>query len=133
MTTARGGFEVEMSQDSDNDLAEGTTLGSMRVSKRFHGDIDGSSRGRMLTGMTRVDGSAGYVLIERVRGRLQGRSGAFLLQHSGILERGVPRQTIEVVPDSGTGELAGIRGRMTIQISGEAHSYAFDYNFVGGP
>ncbi len=133
MTRALGGFEVEMKQDSDPDLAEGTTLGAMVVSKRFHGGLDGTSRGRMLTGMTPVDGSAGYVLIERVRGRLHGRSGTFLLQHSGTLERGTPHQTIEVVPDSGSGELVGIRGRMTIQVSGGAHSYEFDYEGVGGP
>lgn len=122
-----------MSRDSDDDLGDGTPLGSMRVSKRFHGDLDGTSRGRMLTGMTRTEGSAGYVLIERVRGRLEGRTGTFLLQHSGILDRGAPRQAIEVVPDSGTGELAGIRGRMTIQISGGDHSYEFEYSFVVRP
>jgi hypothetical protein len=133
VTTALGSFEVEMKRDSDDDLVEGTALGSRMVSKRFHGDLDGTSQGRMLTGMTRVDGSAGYVLIERVHGRVHGRSGTFLLQHSGILERGTPRQTIEVVPDSGSGELVGIRGRMTIQVSGDAHSYEFDYEIVGGP
>jgi hypothetical protein len=133
MTTARGGFEVEMKRESNDDLAEGTTLGSMTVSKRFHGDLDGTSRGRGLTGMTRVDGSAGYVLIERVQGRLHGRSGTFLLQHSGIMDHGAPRLTVEVVPDSGSGELVGIRGHMTIQVTGGAHSYEFDYEMAGGP
>jgi hypothetical protein len=73
------------------------------------------------------------VLIERVQGRLQGRTGSFLLQHFGIMDRGVPRLTIEVIPDSGTDELAGIQGRMTIQVSGADHSYDFEFSFVGRP
>lgn len=116
-----------MAPDSADDVADGTTLGAMVVDKRFHGDLDGSSRRRMLTGMTGVDGSAGYVLIERFRGRLHRRTRSFLLQHSGILDRGTPRQSIEVVPDSGTGELTGLSGRLTIQISEGAHSHEFEY------
>jgi len=127
MTTAIGSFEVTMVPESADDVADGTTLGVMMVDKRFYGDLDGSSRGRMLTGMTGVGGSAGYVLIERFRGRLHRRAGSFLLQHSGILDRGTPKQSIEVVPDSGTGELKGLTGRLTIQISEGAHSYEFEY------
>ncbi|MGD1099177.1 MAG: DUF3224 domain-containing protein [Thermoplasmata archaeon] len=133
MTNAHGGFEVEITRDSDDDSADGTVLGSLKGTKRFHGDLEGSSRGRMLTGMTAREGSAGYVLIERVQGRLQGRTGSFLLQHFGIMDRGVPRLTIEVIPDSGTDELAGIQGRMTIQVSGADHSYDFEFSFVGRP
>jgi hypothetical protein len=127
MAEARGGFEVTMKADPHADSAEGTVLGSMVVKKRFHGDLVASGRGRMLTGMTAVEGSAGYVLLERVKGRLDGRAGSFLLQHFGILDRGVPRQTIEVVPDSGTGELEGLRGRMTIRVVGGVHSYKLEY------
>jgi len=133
MTKARGGFDVEMRPDSEDDSAEGTTLGCMVVDKQIYGDLEASSRGRMLTGMTDVEGSAGYVLIERVRGRLHGRTGTFLLQHWGILDHGAPRQMIEVVPDSGTGELAGLKGNLTVQIAEGKHSYEFDYTLVGRP
>ena len=133
MPTARGSFDVTMRPDSDEDRAEGTTLGTMVVEKRFHGDLDGTGRGRMLTGMTPVEGSAGYVLIERVRGRLQDRRGSFLLQHSGILDRGTPRQVIEVVPDSGTDDLTGLSGRLTIQISEGAHAYTLEYTLPRHP
>ena len=130
MVAARGGFDVTMTPDPHPDRADGTVLGSADVKKRFHGDLAASSRGRMLTGTTGVEGSAGYVLIERVRGSLRERAGTFLLQHFGILNRGVPRQTIEVVPDSGTGELEGLRGRMTVQVVGGAHYYEFEYRLV---
>jgi len=131
MAEARGGFDVTIKADPHTDRAEGTVLGSAVVKKRFHGDLAASSRGRMLTGLTGVEGSAGYVLIERVEGSLHGRAGSFLLQHFGILDRGVPRQTIEVVPDSGTGELEGLRGRMTGRIVRGVHSYKFEYRLPG--
>jgi hypothetical protein len=133
MATARGVFEVEMKPDGRDDRADGTLLGSTVVRKRFHGDLDASSRGRMLTGLTRVKGSAGYVLIERVEGSLNGRTGTFLLQHFGLLDRGIPRQTIEVVPDSGTDELVGLKGRMTGQIAQGVHSYALAYRLPVPP
>ena len=79
----------------------------MSIDKQFHGDLEGSSKGQMLTAGTGVKGSAGYVAIERVSGTLQGRSGTFALQHSGTMTRGTPLLTITVVPDSGAGELAG--------------------------
>lgn len=132
MATARGEFDVTMQRDSDDDTADGTTLGSMVVEKRFRGDLDGIGRGRMLTGTTPVDGSAGYVLIERIRGRLHGRSGTFLLQHSGILDRGSPRPWIEIVPDSGSGELAGIRGRLIVRIDRGYHAYEIEYTLPEG-
>jgi uncharacterized protein DUF3224 len=133
LTTARGDFDVTMQGDSDDDSADGTTLASKVVDKQFHGDLEGTGHGRMVTGTTREDGSAGYVLIERIRGRLDGRTGSFLLQHSGILDRGTPHQSVEVVPDSGSGELAGIRGRMTGKIVAGKHSYEFDYELPRNP
>ena len=82
----------------------------------------------MLTGMTDVKGSAGYVAIERVTGALGRRSGTFILQHSGTMTRGAQQLSITVVPDSGTGALAGLQGKMSIQIEGGKHSYEFEYS-----
>ena len=124
---AAGTFEVKLSPKC---LRAGTgdpPLGRMLIDKQFHGDLEGTSQGQMLTGMTSVKGSAGYVAIERVSGKLQGRSGTFVLQHSGTMTRGVPQLSITVVPDSGTGELAGLTGNMTIEIADGKHSYEFDY------
>ncbi len=84
----------------------------------------------MLTGGTDVKGSAGYVAIERVTGTLHGKSGSFILQHSGTLTRGAPQLTITVVPDSGTGELAGLAGTMMIIIADGKHSYEFEYTLA---
>jgi hypothetical protein len=110
-----------------DDQAEGGQLGRMSIDKRFHGDLEATSKGEMLTAGTSVKGSAGYVAIERVDGTLRGRSGTFVLQHSGTMTRGVPQLTVTVVPDSGTGELAGLAGRMAIVIADGKHSYDFEY------
>src|SRR5271165_4091355 len=100
----------------------------MSIDKQFHGDLEGTSKGEMLGAMTEVKGSAGYVAIERVTGTLNGRSGTFVLQHSGTMTRGTQHMTITVVPDSGTGGLAGISGSMTIIIKeGGKHFYEFEY------
>ena len=99
----------------------------MAIDKQFRGDLEGSSRGEMLTAGTAVKGSAGYVAIERVTGTLHGRSGSFVLQHNGIMARGAPQLTITVVPDSGTGDLTGLAGQMTVEIDEGAHSYGFEY------
>jgi hypothetical protein len=107
---------------------EGSTLGRMLLDKRFHGDLDAESKGQMLTGMTAVTGSGAYVAIERVTGSLHRRNGSFILQHLGIMRRGVPELSVAVVPDSGTGALEGIAGTMTILITDGKHSYEFDYS-----
>ena len=73
-----------------------------------------ASRGEMIAFRSATAGSAGYVAMETVRGRLDGRDGSFVLQHSSTMNRGQPTQSITVVPDSGTGALAGLAGRMTI-------------------
>ncbi|HEY1198800.1 MAG TPA: DUF3224 domain-containing protein [Thermoplasmata archaeon] len=130
MAKAHGVFDVEMHPDGEDDSAEGTTLGRMIVEKRFHGDLEGTGRGRMSTGKTSLQGSAGYVLIERVQGRLHGRTGTFLLQHWGILDRGVQDSRVEVIPDSGSGELAGLKGRLTGRIENGVHSYELDYSLA---
>jgi len=125
-TRARGAFDVKLTPQSGGD----STLGRFSIDKQFHGDLEGSSKGEMLTASTSVDGSAGYVAIERVSGTLQGRRGTLVLQHSGTLTRGAPQLIISVVPDSGTDQLVGIAGTMTITIADGKHSYDFDYTIA---
>jgi hypothetical protein len=123
-----GAFEVKLSpQKPDNKEVESAALGRMSIDKQFHGDLEATSKGEMLSAMTEVKGSAGYVAIERVSGTLQGRSGSFVLQHSGTMTRGVPQLIVTIVPDSGTGQLAGLSGNMAIKISDGKHFYEFEY------
>ena len=129
-TRARGTFEVHLSPLATHDPAEGGPLGRMSLDKQFRGDLEASSRGEMLSAGTSVNGSAGYVALERVTGALHGRAGTFVLQHSGTMTRGTPRLSITVVPDSGTGELAGLAGRMAIEIADGEHSYDFEYTIA---
>ena len=130
MAHASGAFEVKLTpQAADTDSA-GTALGRMSIEKQFHGDLDGTSKGEMLTAGTPVKNSAGYVAIERVSGTLHGRRGTFILQHTGMMTRGTPSLTIVVVPDSGTGELAGLSGQMNITIADAKHSYTFEYTLA---
>jgi len=124
---AKGSFEVSITPEPGASEAEGVTLGVMGIVKQFHGAIEASSVGRMLAARTAEPSSAGYVAIERVTGSLEGKRGSFVLQHSGKMDRGVSSLHIEVVPDSATGELAGLRGSMTIEIVDGKHSYEFDY------
>lgn len=131
MTHASGTFEVKLTPQGDK--SGDASLGRMTIDKQFHGDLEGTSKGEMLTVGTAVKGSAGYVAIERVAGTLQGRSGSFALQHSGTMMRGAPQLTISVVPDSGTGQLASLAGTMTIQITDGKHSYRFAYTLEQGP
>lgn len=121
---ATGTFEVKM---VPQDAPESPGVGRMLLDKQFHGDLEGTSKGQMLAAMTDVKGSAGYVAIEQVSGKLKGRAGTFVLQHNGIMTRGEPQLSIAVVPDSGTGELAGLSGKMEIIIEGGKHSYVFEY------
>jgi len=129
---AAGGFEVKVEAQGDADKAEGSTLGRYSLDKQYHGDLEGTSKGTMLTAGTEVKGSAGYVAIERVTGTLKGRRGSFVLQHSSTLTRGEPLQSITVVPDSGTGQLAGLTGKMTIIIAEGKHSYEVEYSLPAG-
>ena len=129
-THATGTFDVKVSPQAMDDKVEGAALGRMSLDKTFHGDLDATSKGEMLTAGTSVKDSAGYVAIERVTGTLQGRRGTFALQHSGTMNRGVPQLTITVVPDSGTGQLVGLSGTMMINISDGKHCYEFDYTLA---
>jgi hypothetical protein len=130
-TRAAGPFDVKVSPLALDDKTEGTLLARMSLDKQFHGDLDAASKGEMLSAGTAVKGSAGYVAIERVSGRLNGRLGTFVLQHSGTMTRGEPQLTISVVPDSGTGELEGLAGTMTIAIVDGKHSYEMHYTLGG--
>jgi hypothetical protein len=126
---AAGPFDVKVvPQKPDTQVARAASLGRLTVDKRFHGDLEGISKGEMLATQTEVPGSAGYVAMERVTGSLKGRQGSFVLQHSATMSRGTPTSTITVVPDSGTGELKGITGTMTIAVTSDGgHTYEFNY------
>jgi hypothetical protein len=124
---ATGTFEVTMSPQGAEDKGEGSTLGRMSLDKQFHGDLEGAGKGEMLTALTDVKGSAGYVAIERVTGTLHGRRGSFVLLHRGIMSRGAQDLTITVVPDSGAGQLAGLAGTFNLKIVEGKHVYDLEY------
>jgi hypothetical protein len=128
-THASGTFEVKLApQKADNPPAETADLGRMSIEKQFDGDLKGTSQGEMLSYMTEVKGSGVYVAIERVNGTIDGRSGSFVLHHTGIMSRGTPQLSVTVVPDSGTGQLTGIAGTLTIKIENGKHFYEFEYS-----
>jgi Protein of unknown function (DUF3224) len=124
---ASGSFEVKLTPVPSDNKTEGAAIGRMTIEKKFSGDLDATSKGEMLSASGSVKGSAGYVAMEVVTGTLQGRTGTFVLQHTGTMTRGEPQLTITVVPDSGTGELTGIAGTLTITITEGKHFYSFDY------
>lgn len=124
---AKGSFRPRISPLPPEPDAD-PTLGRMSIDKQFEGDLEGFGKGQMLTGMTAVKGSAGYVAIERITGTLAGRTGSFTLQHSGVMNKGVPSLSITVIPDSGTNGLTGIAGAMSIDINPNGdHFYTFEY------
>ena len=128
---AKGPFDVKLNPQplAVEDDGEGAARGRMSLDKRFHGDLDATSKGEMLTAMSGTQGSAGYVAIEKVTGTLDGRAGTFALQHSATMTRGAPDLRIIVVPDSGTGALAGLAGTMKIVIAeGGKHFYELEYS-----
>jgi len=124
---ARGSFDVKLTPQPAAPGIETAELGRMTIDKQYHGDLIAASLGEMLAIRTGVPGSAGYVALERVTGKLHGRVGSFVLQHSGTMDRGASSLALTVVPDSGTGELTGLRGAMTIEIDQGKHSYTMDY------
>jgi Protein of unknown function (DUF3224) len=123
---AKGTFEVKLAPQTDDKVGD-PTVGRMSLDKVFSGDLEAVGRGQMLGVRTEIEGSAGYVAMERVAGKLHGREGSFALQHSGTMTRGAMQLNITVVPDSGTGQLAGITGKMQINIADGKHSYEFEY------
>ena len=128
--SAHGEFEVKIVPQPQDDSGQNVKLGRLTLDKVFHGELDGTAKGQMLTGMTDTKGSAGYVAIEHVIGTLHGRAGAFTLQHSGTADRNVQNLVITVVPDSGTGKLTGLSGRMDIKVEGGKHFYDFHYSIA---
>lgn len=130
--TARGTFDVKVTPESPGDKPEDAAIGRMTLDKQFHGDLEATSKGQMLSAGTAVKGSAGYVAMEFVNGALNGHAGTFVLQHIGTMTRGEPHLSITVVPDSGTGQLAGLSGKMSIIIAEGKHSYELEYT-LGAP
>lgn len=132
---ATGSFDVKVTpQKPDTQVARAANLNRLTIDKRFHGDLEGVSKGEMLALQCDVKGSAGYVALERVTGKLKGKSGSFVLQHSATLTRGEPESRISVVPDSATGELRGLSGAMTITVAEDgSHSYEFDFRIDSRP
>jgi hypothetical protein len=130
---ATGTFEVKLvPQKPDNEESGRANISRMSADKQYHGDLEGTSHGEMLS-VGDPRSSAGYVAMERVTGKLKGRSGSFALQHSGTMTRGAPQLAITVVPDSGTGELIGLSGKMNIIIENGKHSYEFEYSLPEKP
>ena len=128
---AAGPFDVKVLPQAPSDPNDPGIVGRMVLDKKFHGDLEAVSKGEMLAASsTSEKGSAGYVAIERVTGKLNGREGSFHLQHTGSMNRGAPSLTITVIPDTGTGELTGLSGSMTIDVSDGKHTYIFDYTIA---
>ncbi|HVO97260.1 MAG TPA: DUF3224 domain-containing protein [Bryobacteraceae bacterium] len=123
---ASGTFEVKLKPQGDEDAS----VVRMTIDKRFHGDLVGTSKGQMLAVQSSVKGSAGYVAMEVVTGTLGSRTGSFALQHTGTMNRGVQELSVTVVPDSGTGELAGLSGKLEIRIVEKQHFYEFEYTIT---
>jgi Protein of unknown function (DUF3224) len=128
MPTAKGPFEVKVTPIEAYNTDSSAKLGRMSLDKQFHGDLEATSKGEMLSAMGEIQGSAAAVAVERVTGSLAGKSGSFALYHVGVMEAGTPKYwRVNVAPDSGTGALTGIKGEMKIIIEGKSHSYEFDY------
>lgn len=123
----RGNFAITMQAEPPYDVEEGVSLGILRFDKTFEGPLTATSTVTMLGARTQVEGSAGYVALERVKGSVEGKHGTFVLQHDGLMNRGTSSLSVVVVPDSATGELVGLSGRMDIQIIEGQHHYTFDY------
>jgi hypothetical protein len=123
---ASGTFDVKITPLTSED----PLLQRMNIDKQFHGDIEGTSKGQMMAAGTDVKDSGVYVALEKVTATVNGKSGSFLLQHSGVMTKGVPHLSVTVVPDSGTGQLTGLAGQLAIKIEGGKHFYDFDYTLA---
>jgi hypothetical protein len=124
--SAKGTFDVKVIPQTADEEAGGP-FSRLFLDKQFHGDLEATSKGQMLGARTAVEGSAGYVALELVSGTLHGLRGSFVLQHNGTMMKGAPTMMVTVVPDSGTGELIGLAGKMTIVIADGTHSYEFEH------
>lgn len=123
----KGSFEVKLRFDAPFDTVEGVSLGRAQGDKRFAGPLEATGTVEMLSARTGIENSAGYVAVERITGTLAGRRGSFVVLHTGLMNRGAGSLTITIVPDSGTGELSGISGKMAIEIVQGQHYYELDY------
>ncbi|WP_133480011.1 DUF3224 domain-containing protein [Cognatilysobacter segetis] len=132
MPIAHGRFEVKRMPQGALDLGDGAQALHLRFDKSFDGPLSATSVVHMLAIGTPVEGSAGYVAVERLDARLEGRGGRFAMMHFGVMDRGSPSLRLEVVPDSADGELEGLRGSMRIDITDGAHYYTFDYTLPPG-
>ena len=124
---AKGTVEVKVVPLAADEGTDTGGFGRLSIDKTFSGDLAGTSKGQMVGAFTAVEGSAGYVALERVTGTLNGRKGSFILQHSGSMSKGTQAIIVTVVPDSGTEELTGLTGTMQIIIEGKKHSYIFEF------
>lgn len=124
---ANGEFVVKLLPLTVEGQPEGSKIGRMSIDKTISGDLIATTQGQMLSAMTEVKGSAGYVAIEKVDGTLKGKKGTFVLQHTGSMNQGSPSLSVTVVPDSGTDELVGLAGQFNIIVAGGKHSYEFKY------
>lgn len=129
---AKGEFEVTRMPQEELDIGGGASIGHSRFDKRFHGPLDAASVVHMLAVMAPTPGSGAYVAIERIEGTLDGLRGSFHVQHNGTMDRGKPTLDITVIPDTGTGDLVGLHGRIAIDIVDGKHFYTFDYGFREG-
>lgn len=124
--TARGTFDVKVVPQPPDDTAGGP-FSRLFLDKQFHGDLAATSKGQMMGAGSPEKGVGGYVALELVSGTLNGRRGSFALQHNGTMEKGVATMNVTVVPGSGTDQLTGIAGRMTVVIENGKHSYVLEY------
>jgi Protein of unknown function (DUF3224) len=125
---AQGTFEITATRQPPYDSADGLVLGRTSFVKSFVGGLEASSTVEMLSAGTPTKGSAVYVALERVNGKLAGKNGNFVLVHYGIMNRGAASLRLEVAPDSGTGELVGLKGQLQIEIKEGQHFYRFEYS-----
>lgn len=127
MKQASGTFDVSLARLPVENMSDAAMMQRRSIEKTFHGALNGTSKGQMLS-VGAATGSGVYVAVERIEATLDGKSGAFSLHHTGIMNRGAPTLTITVVPDSGTSDLSGIIGSMKIDIKDKQHYYTFDYD-----
>jgi len=127
MQTAKGTFEVTIIPQSHQEGVGDSSVARMALVKVFSGEMNGTGNGQMLAYRSAVSGSAGYVAMEKVQGTMNGRTGSFILQHNGTMNRGEPLLTIKIVPDSGAEQLTGISGEMLLKIEEGKHYYEFQY------
>ena len=125
---ANGAFDVKVSPLALSEQSADPKLGRMSIEKQYHGDLEATAKGEMLTGQSEMKESGVYVAVERVTGTLKGKRGGFTMYHTGVMNRGKPELKITVVPDSGTDELQGLTGTMDIKIDNGKHFYDFEYS-----